>query len=93
MLPPTGKILFVANPYGEKGHPGGGASGRSISVHVGGELDKASTRFWLPLVSYMVSSLWVGTQAIDFREQEYWFNAGFTAILFRYCFCPSWTYF
>ena len=75
---PTGKILFVANPYGEKGHPGGGASGRSISVHIGGELDKASRRFWLPLVSYMVSSLWVGTQAINFSQQEYWFSAGFT---------------
>jgi len=75
---PTGKILFVANPYGEKGYPGGGASGRSISVHVGDELDKASRRFWLPLVGYMLSSLWVGTQAINFREQEYWFSAGFT---------------
>ena len=75
---PKGQILFVANPYGEKGYPGGGASGRSISVHVSGELDKASRRFWLPLVGYMVSSLWVGTQAINFREQEYWFSAGFT---------------
>ena len=75
---PTGKILFVANPYGEKGHLGGGASGRSISVHIGGELDEASRRFWLPLVGYMVSSLWVGSQAINFRGQEYWFSAGFT---------------
>ena len=75
---PTGKILFVANPYGEKGYPGGGASGRSISVHVGGELDKASRHFWLPLVGYMVSSLWVGSPAINFRGQEYWFSAGFT---------------
>ena len=75
---PIGKILFVANPYGEKGYPGGGASGRSISVHVGDELDKASRHFWLPLVGYMLSSLWVGTQAINFREQEYWFSAGFT---------------
>ena len=75
---PPGKILFVANPYGEKGHLGGGASGRSISVHIGGELDKASRRFWLPLVGYMVSALWVGGQAIDFKEQEYWFSAGFT---------------
>ncbi len=74
---PTGKILFVANPYGEKGHLGGGASGRSISVHIGGELDKASRRFWLPLVGSMVSSFWVGNQAIIFREQEYWFSAGF----------------
>ena len=75
---PTGKILFVANPYGEKGYPGGGASGRSISVHLGGELDKASRRFWLPLVGYMVSCLWIGSQAISFRQQEYWFSAGFT---------------
>ena len=75
---PTGKILFVANPYGEKGHLGGGASGHSISVHIGGELDKASRRFWLPLVGHMVSSLWVGGRAIDFRGQEYWFSAGFT---------------
>ena len=75
---PTGKILFVANPYGEKGHLGGGASGRSISVHIGNELDKASRRFWLPLVGHMVSSLWVGGRAIDFRGQEYWFSAGFT---------------
>ena len=75
---PTGKILFVANPYGEKGHLGGGASGRSISVHIGGELDQASRRFWLSLVGYMVSSLWVGRQAINFRQQEYWFSAGFT---------------
>ena len=75
---PTGKILFVANPYGEKGHLGGGASGRSVSVHIGGELDEASRRFWLPLVGYMVSCLWAGSGAINFREQEYWFSAGFT---------------
>lgn len=75
---PTGKILFVANPYGEKGHLGGGASGRSISVHIGDELNKASRRFWLPLVGHMVSLLWVGSRGIDFREQEYWFSAGFT---------------
>ena len=75
---PRGKILFVANPYGEKGHLGGGASGRSISVHIGGELDEASRRFWLPLVGYMVSCLWTGSGAINFRQQEYWFSAGFT---------------
>lgn len=75
---PTGKILFVANPYGEKGHLGGGASGRSISVHIGDELNKASRRFWLPLVAHIVSALWVGSRGIDFREQEYWFSAGFT---------------
>ena len=73
-----GKLLFVANSYGEKGHMSGGASGRSISVLIGGELDEASRRFWLPLVGYMVSCLWIGGQAINFREQEYWFSAGFT---------------
>ena len=72
------QILFVANPYGEKGHLGGGASGRSMSVHVGGELDEASRRFWLPLVAHIVGYLWNGTKAIKFREQEYWFSAGFT---------------
>ena len=72
------QILFVANPYGEKGHLGGGASGRSVSVHVGGELDEASRRFWLPLVAHIVGYLWNGTKAINFREQEYWFTAGFT---------------
>ncbi len=75
---PEGKLLFVANPYGEKGHMSGGASGRSISVLIGGELDEASRRFWLPLVGYMVCCLWVAGQAITFREQEYWFSAGFT---------------
>ena len=75
---PAGKILFVANPYGEKGHLGGGVSGRSLSVHIGGELDKASRRFWLPLVGYMICCLSVASQAITFREQEYWFSAGFT---------------
>ena len=39
------QILFVANPYGEKGHLGGGASGRSVSVHVGGELDRSEQTF------------------------------------------------
>ena len=75
---PSGKLLFVANPYHEKGSMSGGASGRSISVLIGGELDEASRRFWLPLVGYMVSSLWIGAQALNFREQEYWLSAGFT---------------
>ena len=74
---PKGQMLFVANPYGEKGHLGGGVSGRSISVQVGGELDEASRGFWLPLVAYMVCSIWVAGKAINFREQEYWFSAGF----------------
>ena len=75
---PKGRILFVANPYGEKGHLGGGVSGRSITAHIGGELDETSRRFWLPLVSHIVGYLWNGTEAIRFREQEYWFSAGFT---------------
>ena len=75
---PSGKLLFVANPYHDKGHMSGGASGRSISVLIGGELDEASRRFWLPLVGYMVSALWIGGQALNFREQEYWLSAGFT---------------
>ena len=75
---PSGKLLFVANPYHEKGSMSGGASGCSISVLIGGELDEASRRFWLPLVGYMVSSLWIGAQALNFREQEYWLSAGFT---------------
>ena len=74
---PMAKLLFVANPYGKKGGMGGGASGNSISVLIGGELDEASRRFWLPLVSYMVSCLWIGGQILNFREQEYWFSAGF----------------
>ena len=38
---PKGKMLFVANPYGDQGRMGGGVSGRSISVLIGGELDAA----------------------------------------------------
>ena len=74
---PPGKILFVANPYGEKGHLGGGASGRSISVHIGGELDQASRRFWLPLVGHMVSSLWVGRSGLSILKSR---NIGFTQV-------------
>ena len=74
---PMAKLLFVANPYGKKGGMGGGASGNSISVLIGGELDEASRHFWLPLVSYMVSTLWIGGQILNFREQEYWLSAGF----------------
>ena len=75
---PKGQMLFVANPYHEKGHMSGGASGRSISVLIGGELDEASKRFWLRLVGYMACCLWVAGEVITFREQEYWFSAGFT---------------
>ena len=75
---PKGRILFVANPYGEKGHLGGGASRRSITAHIGGELDEASRRFWLPLVSRVVGYVWVGRRGIISKEEEYWFSAGFT---------------
>ena len=71
---PKGKMLFVANPYGEQGRLGGGVSGRSISVLVGGKLDEASKRFWVPLVGHEVFHAW----PIKFKEQEYWFSEGFT---------------
>ena len=75
---PKGRILFVANPYGEKGYLGGGASRRSITAHIGGELDEASRRFWLPLVSRVAGYVWVGRAGIRSKEEEYWFSAGFT---------------
>ena len=71
---PKGKMLFVANPYGEQGRLGGGVSGRSISVLVGGKLDEASKRFWVPLVGHEVFHAW----PLKFKEQEYWFSEGFT---------------
>ena len=74
----AGRMLVVANRYGKKGRVSGGASGRSVTMLIGGELDEASRGFWLPLVDYMVCCLWISSQAIDFREQEYWFSAGFT---------------
>ena len=74
---PKGRMLFVANPYGEEGHMEGGVSGRSISVLIGGTLDETSKRFWVPLVGHEVVHIWNGT-AINFREQEYWFSEGFT---------------
>ena len=75
---PKGQILFVANPYGEKGHLGGGTSRRSITAHIGGELDETSRRFWLPLVSHVVGYVWAGQSGMNSKEQEYWFSAGFT---------------
>ena len=73
---PKGRMLFVANPYGEKGRMGGGVSGRSISVLIGGTLE-ATKRLWIPLVGHEVFHIWNGT-AITFAEQEYWFSEGFT---------------
>jgi len=74
---PKGRMLFVANPYGREGHHAGGVSGRSISVLVGGTLDKANRHFWGPLVAHVVCYIWNG-EVIRFRQQEYWFGAGFT---------------
>ena len=71
---PKGRMLFVANPYGDPGRLGGGVRGRSISVLVGGKLDEASKRFWVPLVGHEVFHAW----PIKFKEQEYWFSEGFT---------------
>ena len=74
---PRGRMLFVANPYGDPGRMGGGVSGRSISVLMGGALDAASNRFWVPLVGHEVFHIWNGT-VISFKEQEYWFSEGVT---------------
>ena len=74
---PKGRMLFVANPYGDPGRMGGGVSGRSISVLIGGTLDEESSRFWVPLVGHEVFHIWNG-RAINFKEQEYWFSEGFT---------------
>ena len=83
---PKGQLLFVANPYGKKEYRSGGVSQRSISILIGDTLDEASRGFWLPVVARLVGYLWNGsyidirdgTGAICFREQEYWFSAGFT---------------
>ena len=72
-----GRMLFVANPYGEQGYRDGGVSGGSISVLMGSALDEASRSFWAPLVAHMICYIWNGV-SIDFRDQEYWFSAGFT---------------
>ena len=74
---PKGKMIFVANPYGDPGRMGGGVSGRSISVLIGGTLNEASSRLWVPLVGHEVFHIWNG-RAINFKEQEYWFSEGFT---------------
>ena len=83
---PKDQLLFVANPYSKKGYRSGGVSRRSISVLIGNTLDEASRGFWLPVVARLVGYLWIGsdidtrigTGGICFREQEYWFCAGFT---------------
>ena len=83
---PKDQLLFVANPYGNKEYRSGGVSRRSISMLIGETLDEANRGFWLPVVARLVCYLWNGsyidirdgTGAICFREQEYWFCAGFT---------------
>ena len=83
---PKDQLLFVANPYGKKGYRSGGASRRSMSILIGDTLDEANRGFWLPLIARLVCYLWNGsyidirngTSAISFKEQEYWFCAGFT---------------
>ena len=83
---PKDQLLFVANPYGTEGYRSGGVSRRSMSILIGETLDEANRGFWLPPVARMVGYLWngsyidirEGTGAIGFKEQEYWFCAGFT---------------
>ena len=83
---PKDQLLFVANPYGKKGYRSGGVSRRSMSILIGETLDEANRGFWLPPVARLVCYLWNGsdidirdgTSAISFKEQEYWFCAGFT---------------
>ena len=83
---PQDQLLCVANPYGEKEYRSGGVSRRSISMLIGETLDETNRGFWLPVVARLVCYLWNGsyidirdgTGAISFKEQEYWFSAGFT---------------
>ena len=83
---PKDQLLFVANPYGKEGYRSGGASRRSMSMLIGEALDETNRGFWLPPVARLVCYLWngsyidirLGTGAIGFKEQEYWFSAGFT---------------
>ena len=83
---PKGQLLCVANPYSKEGYRSGGVSGRSISMLIGETLDETNRDFWLPVVARLVCYLWNGsyidildgTGAIGFKEQEYWFCAGFT---------------
>lgn len=83
---PKDQLLCVANPYGKKGYRSGGGSRRSISMLIGETLDETNRDFWLPVVARLVCYLWNGSyidildgiSAIGFKEQEYWFCAGFT---------------
>lgn len=82
---PKDQLLFVANPYEKKGYRSGGVSRRSISLLTDYALNGANKRFWLPMVAHVIGYLWNGsyvdiqrTGTISFKEQEYWFCAGFT---------------
>ena len=85
---PKDRMLFVANPYGTEGYRSGGASGRSITALIGGELDETNRSFWATLVAGVVCYMWNG-KAIYFAKQgnwltetgkqEYWFTEGFTS--------------
>ncbi|MXY99861.1 hypothetical protein F4Y93_04130 [Candidatus Poribacteria bacterium] len=72
---PEDRMLFVANP--DEKNRGGGVSGSSISVLMGGSLDETNRSFWVPLVAHEVCHIWNG-KLINFSEQEYWFSEGFT---------------
>lgn len=72
---PEDRMLFVANPN-EK-HHGGGVSGRSISVLMGGSLSETDRSFWVPLVAHEICHIWNG-KTINFEWQEYWLSEGFT---------------
>ena len=72
---PQDRMLFVANP--DEKHHGGGVSGNSISVLMGGSLDETNRSFWVPLVAHEVCHIWNG-KTIGFKWQEYWFSEGFT---------------
>ena len=83
---PKDQLLLVVNPYGKKGYRSGGTSRRGMSILIGEALDEANRGFWLPPVARLICYLWngsyidirLGTGAIGFKEQEYWFSAGFT---------------
>ena len=72
---PKERMLFVVNP--DEKHRGGGVSGHSISILIGGTLDAASRQFWGPLVAHEICHIWNG-KTINFEWQEYWFSEGFT---------------
>ncbi len=74
---PKDRMLFVANPYGEKGRMSGGVSRRSISLLIGDTLDEARRDFWVPIVAHEIGHIWLGKGAISFSGQEYWFSEGF----------------